>query len=245
MYLTALIFGAYGISKGGLALRKILFIGDYFLYKEKFLTTIHKEYQINFLDSLSMDRAYSIFLSYDMIILDHSVLKEYSYTLCNVAKQMNLSVLFLFSKDCIELDILHCFSEGADDYIYPSLSTPLILLKKIELILSRTSDLCSNIYQDSHMFINFNSLTAIIGNTNVDFTPLEFKLLKLFIKNSNTILTRQQIIYYLWDKQENYVAESSLNSIICRIRRRIDTENFHYIRTIYGVGYIWNSYLSE
>lgn len=92
------------------------------------------------------------------------------------------------------------------------------------------------------MLINFDSLTAIIGSNNVDFTPLEFKLLKLFIKNSNIILTRQQILYYLWDKQENYVAESSLNSIICRIRRRIDTENFHHIKTIYGVGYIWNSY---
>lgn len=79
------------------------------------------------------------------------------------------------------------------------------------------------------MILNFISLTAIIGSTTVIFTPVEFKLLKLFIINSNTVLTRQQILYYLWDKQENYVEESSLTSMICRICRRIDTESLHYI----------------
>lgn len=46
-----------------------------------------------------------------------------------------------------------------------------------------------------------------------------------------------------WDRNGNYVEETSLNSMICRIRQRIDTENHHYIKTIYGIGYMWISYL--
>ena len=221
---------------------KILFIGDYTLYKEKFRSSDYM-YQIDFLDSLSAESASSVFTPYNMVLLDHNTLAKHSYALCYIAKEMHIPVIFLFATTCKETDILNSFDVGSNDYIYPSLSTSSIVSKKIELILSKeNSVLSSNIYQDSHMLINFDSLTAIIGSNNVDFTPLEFKLLKLFIKNSNIILTRQQILYYLWDKQENYVAESSLNSIICRIRRRIDTENFHHIKTIYGVGYIWNSY---
>lgn len=223
-------------------MKKILFIGDYSLYEEKFRSAIQSYYLIDFLDSLSIEVANSTFLPYNMILLDYNILKEHSYALCRAAKKMHISVLFLFPMKCLELEILHSYDAGSDDYIYPSLSTSSILLKKIELILSKVESAQNNIYQDSHMILDFNSLTAIIDSTTIKFTPLEFKLLKLFINNSNTVLTRQQIIYHLWDKQENYVEESSLNGMICRIRHRIDTDSHHYVRTIYGVGYIWNDY---
>ena len=78
--------------------------------------------------------------------------------------------------------------------------------------------------------------------TATSFTPLEFKLLKLLSLNPNTVLTRQHLLYSLWDRNGNYVEETSLNSMICRIRQRIDTENHHYIKTIYGIGYMWSTY---
>ncbi|MFR4145014.1 MAG: helix-turn-helix domain-containing protein [Mediterraneibacter gnavus] len=53
------------------------------------------------------------------------------------------------------------------------------------------------------------------------------------------IVVRQRILDILWDKRGNYVDESSLNSIICRIRNKIDSKDHHYIKTIYGTGYMW------
>lgn len=82
----------------------------------------------------------------------------------------------------------------------------------------------------------------MIEGTATSFTPLEFKLLKLLSLNPNTVLTRQHLLYSLWDRNGNYVEETSLNSMICRIRQRIDTENHHYIKTIYGIGYMWSTY---
>lgn len=135
-------------------MQRILFIGDRALYKKKFKTTIQALYQIDFSDSLSVESANYVFLSYDMVLLDYNVLKEHSYDLCSIAKKKNISVLFLFETNCIEQDILHSFNKGADDYLYPSLSTTPILFKKIELILSkRTPGLHNNIYQDSHMIL--------------------------------------------------------------------------------------------
>ena len=90
--------------------------------------------------------------------------------------------------------------------------------------------------------LNFNSLTAVIEGTTTSFTPLEFKLLKLLSLSPNTVLTRQHLLYSLWDRNGNYVEETSLNSMICRIRQRIDTESHHYIKTIYGIGYMWITY---
>ena len=69
-------------------------------------------------------------------------------------------------------------------------------------------------YEDSHITLNFDSLTAVIEGAVTSFTPLEFKLLKLLSLNSNTVLTRQQLLYSLWDRNGNYVEETSLNSMI-------------------------------
>lgn len=86
-------------------LHRILFIGNRALYKEKFKTTIRTLYQIDFLDSLSVESSNYVFLSYDMVLLGYNALKKHSYDLCNIAKEMNISVLFLFSTNCVELDI--------------------------------------------------------------------------------------------------------------------------------------------
>ena len=87
--------------------------------------------------------------------------------------------------------------------------------------------------------LNFESLSASIDQNPVDFTPMEFKLLEMFTRNEGRILRRESILEELWDCRGNYTDESSLNSIICRIRSKIDTESLHYIKTVYGTGYMW------
>lgn len=115
-----------------------------------------------------------------------------------------------------------------------------LLLKKLDILFANYH--LATKYEDSHITLNFDSLTAVIDGIATSFTPLEFKLLKLLSLNPNTVLTRQHLLYSLWDRNGNYVEETSLNSMICRIRQRIDTENHHYIKTIYGVGYMWITY---
>ena len=88
-------------------------------------------------------------------------------------------------------------------------------------------------------------MTAVIEGTATSFTPLEFKLLKLLSLNPNTVLTRQYLLYSLWDRNGNYVEETSLNSMICRIRHRIDTENHHYIKTIFFPNFFCHYFSTE
>lgn len=46
-------------------------------------------------------------------------------------------------------------------------------------------------------------------------------------------------ITILCARNENRVEETSLNSMICSILQKINTENHHNIKTIYGIGYMW------
>lgn len=178
---------------------------------------------------------------YDIVILDISLPDGNGFTICEkIRKSRDSHTIILFlTADDLEANIIKGYNLGADDYITKPFSFP-VLEKKITAILSRThpSDKLDE-YQDKHLKLNFNSLSAYVDGKNVDFTPLEFQLLKLLIKNSGHIVTRQRILDILWDKRGNYVDESSLNSIICRIRNKIDLPEYHYIKTVYGTGYMW------
>lgn len=224
-------------------MKKLLLIGTPSILGKNLENILKQNYHTDFISTVPKQISSIPFISYNALILDFTLLHKYSLTICKSAKTHfpNIIVLFLCPTNIPEQIILDFYESGADDYLYSSLSSPTLLLKKLDVLF--TNNRLSTKYEDSHITLNFDSLTAVIEGTVTSFTPLEFKLLKLLSLNPNTVLTRQYLLYSLWDRNRNYVEETSLNSIICRIRKRIDTENHHYIKTIYGIGYMWIAYL--
>ena len=52
-------------------------------------------------------------------------------------------------------------------------------------------------------------------------------------------LTRSLLLEKLWDNEGNFVDEHTLTINISRLRSKISDETYHYIKTIYGMGYQW------
>lgn len=50
-------------------------------------------------------------------------------------------------------------------------------------------------------------MTASISGEGIVFTPLEYRLLKMFTKNPKIVLTRQVLLEKLWDIDGNFVDE--------------------------------------
>lgn len=226
-------------------MEKILFLGNKSLFKDYFKELNIDNYHIDSKSQVPERPSDIYFKPYSAVILDFYTLKDDSYVLCKTIKELcyDIHILFLFPIDTTERSILKCYQVGADDYLYPSLSSIKILQRKLDLLLYKKSNNTNvMIYSDGHITLDFSSFSASIDNNLIAFTPFEFKLLKLFTQNSYTIITREYILYFLWDKDENYVTGSSLNSIICRIRKKIDTKKHQYLKTIYGTGYMWIPY---
>lgn len=70
-------------------------------------------------------------------------------------------------------------------------------------------------------------------------TPLEYRLLKIWTKNPQVVLTRQILLEKLWDIDENFVDEHALTAAVSRVRNKIEAGGQQYIRTVYGMGYMW------
>ena len=94
-------------------------------------------------------------------------------------------------------------------------------------------------YEDGTLTINFSEMTAALSGKPLVFTPLEYRLLKVLTKNPQIVLTRQVLLEKLWDADGNFVDEHALTAAISRVRSKIETDGRQYIKTVYGMGYMW------
>ena len=174
---------------------------------------------------------------FDLAILDVNLPDGDGFSLCQKIKESkNSPVLFLSARD-LEEDVLNGFELGADDYITKPFNIT-ILLKKIAVILKRNNSKKS-IYVSGVLVIDFEQLTASLNGKELTFTPTEYKLLNIFISNKDILLTRQVLLEKLYDIDLNFVDEHTLTVNINRLRNKIETDDVKYIKTVYGMGYIW------
>ncbi len=173
----------------------------------------------------------------DLIILDINLPDLSGFDLIKQIKIINSNIPILILSACdLDSDILHGFNLGAEDYVTKPFNIE-ILHKKINVILKRNTK--NTFYKDNHLFFDKNISKLVIDNKEIKLTPLEFKLLSLFLENQNQILLKETIIEKIWDSNENYVDEHTLLVNISRLRNKIEDNKHHYIKTVYGLGYRW------
>ena len=136
--------------------------------------------------------------------------------------------------------MLKGYELGAEDYVTKPFSMS-VFQKKLSVVLGRLAKQSGggDCYEDSALSINFSEMTASLSGKALVFTPLEYRLLKILTKNPQNVLTRQVLLEKLWDADGNFVDEHALTAAISRVRNKIETEGRQYIKTVYGMGYMW------
>lgn len=181
----------------------------------------------------------------NLVLLDINLPDSDGFTLCRQMKKLrDVPVVFLTARD-LELDEMRGFDCGADDYITKPFSMAL-LHKRLHAILKRTAwGIKNRGYSDGHLSIDFDTANAVLDGKPLILTPTEYKLLKLFIENQGRVLTRQTILEQLWDVNGNYVDEHALTVQIGRLRGKLEKDGRKYIKTVYGLGYLWSTDLEN
>ena len=205
----------------------------------KAISVYFKKEKFYVLSSFSGQEALDILFqnNLDIIILDINLPDLSGFDLIEQIKIINSNIPILILSAC-DLDsvILHGFNLGAEDYVTKPFNIE-ILHKKINVILKRNTK--NTFYKDDHLFFDKNTSKLVIDNKEIKLTPLEFKLLSLFLENQNQIILKETIIEKIWDSNENYVDEHTLLVNISRLRNKIEDDKHHYIKTVYGLGYRW------
>lgn len=176
----------------------------------------------------------------DLVLMDGNLPDSDGFTLCSQMKKMrDVPVIFLTARD-LEQDEMRGFDCGADDYITKPFRMAL-LHKRIQAVLKRTDKGSTHKgYSDGYLTVDFDTTNVTLDGTRLILTPTEYKLMKLFIDNKGKVLSRQIILERLWDANGNFVDEHALTVNIGRLRGKLEKDNHKYIKTVYGMGYMWD-----
>ena len=177
----------------------------------------------------------------DLIILDVMLPILDGYEVCKKLRREgdNTPIIMLTVKDK-EIDKVLGLELGADDYVTKPFSLRE-LLARVKTIFRRTEERSTELtsYCIGETELNFKKYEARKRGQKVEFTPLEFQMLKLLIKQKGQVLTRDDFLDKIWGEDNLIVSSKTIDSHIANIRKKIedDPSNPRFIKSVRGVGY--------
>lgn len=173
----------------------------------------------------------------DGILLDLNLPDGDGIDCCRrIREKSDVPVLMLTARD-MEVDEIMGLTSGADDYITKPFSVSVLKIR-LKNILNRKqkSEEAEELLISEEICVNPRTLRAFRGEQEMELSMTEFRLLQYFLENRNRVLLKEQILQRIWDADGNYVEENTLSVNISRLRRKIGG---NHIRTIPGMGYLW------
>ena len=148
-----------------------------------------------------------------------------------IRKKSNLPILILtaFSDEEYKID---AFTNLADGYVEKPFSLPVLKVRIDSLVKKNYGHLEKFEYKD--LSVNFNSYTAKINDEEIDVNAKELDVLKCLLDNNGQVLTRMQIIDYVWKDSEEIPYDRVIDVYIKELRKKLQLD---CITTIRNVGY--------
>lgn len=163
---------------------------------------------------------------FDLLILDVNVPAPNGFELLECARENGVlsPAIFTTSRNAID-DVEEGFESGADDYLKKPYSPKELLLRIQNLLKRNFSHQNSNkIKIDEDIFFDIDSNTLFIKEMNQKLGDKESRLLNLFLKHKNALLTHEVIISHLWDYEESS-SDDSLRTYIKHLRKLIGKDH--------------------
>lgn len=174
----------------------------------------------------------------DLLLLDINLPNYDGYYICReVRKKSDIPIIIVTSRNT-EMDELMSINYGADHFVTKPYNTQ-ILLAKIESILRRVDNKSnSSLIEYKNMSLDISKSMLSFKNNSIELTKNEVKILHYLLTNIGKIVSRDQIMTYLWDSNM-FVDDNTLTVNINRLRRKLeDIGLVDIIETRRGQGYI-------
>lgn len=193
--------------------------------------------------------------SVKLILLDINLGNDSGFLLCKALREKtNIPILFISARQSDD-DVLIAYNIGGDDYIKKPYSLS-VLLAKVKVILKRYEN--SNIFSQNSdditnsefdkdnkcgdIRIDVNAMKVYIKEKDAGLKTKEFKLFSYLYENKNKVITKDELFTKIWG--DAFFSDGTLNVHIRKIREKIeeDPNNPKYIKTIWGTGYIFETF---
>ncbi len=180
----------------------------------------------------------------DVIILDIMLPGIDGLEVCSTLRKTfpELGIIMLTARTQ-DLDKIKGLEFGADDYVTKPFN-PEELILRIKALLRRMSEKTvekeDSIIECYPFKIDTNGRKMYKNDIELEMTPKEFLLMKLFIENPGKAFSRDELLNLVWGV--DFFGDSKIVDVnIRRLRKKIEDTSAHpnYIETVWGTGYRW------
>ena len=158
-----------------------------------------------------------------------------------IRSESNIPIMIISAKTADAERILG-LNIGADDYINKPFN-PLEVVARVKSAIRRFYDLGSSagagrkeVYKVSDLELDTESCTLRKSGSVIELTPVEYKIMELFMSHPGKVFTKQQIYECGWG-DEYVVADNNIMVSISKLRTKLDDDPSRYIKTLRGLGY--------
>lgn len=180
----------------------------------------------------------------DLAVLDVMLPGIDGFEVCKTLREYYSSIgIIMLTARTQDVDKIMGLEYGADDYIVKPFN-PLEIVLRIKAILRRIGEINNTDEIDQlnrgSFIIDLYSQKILKNNQEIDVTPKEYMLMKLFLENPNKAFTRNELLNLVWGY--NYFGDPKIIDVnIRRLRAKIEDDPSapKFIETIWGKGYRW------
>jgi DNA-binding response OmpR family regulator len=175
----------------------------------------------------------------DLIILDVMLPGMDGFEVCRHIRQeersQEIPVIMLTAKG-EEVDRVVGLELGADDYMVKPFS-PRELVLRIKAILRRgnAQEADKEVLTVGMLSVDIPRHKVLVGNEDVELTPMEFKLLVTLMQRQGRVQTRDSLLSDVWGLGAD-IYTRTVDTHIKRIRQKLKGAA-KFIETVPGVGY--------
>ena len=180
----------------------------------------------------------------DLVVLDLMLPEIGGLDVCReLRKESDVPIVMLTAR-VEEEDRVAGFELGADDYVTKPFS-PRELAARIRAVLRRTAqdreDNSPARLTYREITLDTQRRTTSVGQTSLNLTPTEYRLLAMFLREPGRTFTRDEIINRVFGYDFDGF-DRTVDSHVSGLRRKLDAaaKDRGYIQTVYGVGYRLN-----
>jgi DNA-binding response OmpR family regulator len=173
---------------------------------------------------------------FDIAIIDINLPGKSGFSLIEYIREQGYTypLIAMTARDGI-VDKIKGFDLGLTDYIVKPFNL-LELRARIQVHARKTE---SNIIKTDNYTLKPLSFEFTAYGKKIDVTTLELRMLEILLRRNQTIVTLDDLIEFVWGDSPDLVSPP-VRIHIANLRKKLGDNDYKIIRTIPGVGYIFN-----
>jgi DNA-binding response OmpR family regulator len=174
---------------------------------------------------------------YDLVILDNMLPSKLGRDICVELRDSGKTMPILIHTVQGDLDTkIDMLEIGADDYVTKPFHFGE-LMARIQALLRRPPQIKSEILELGDLKVDTGKQEVTRAGEAVYLTRKEFQLLEYLLRNSDSVVSRGQILEHVWDVNADPFS-NTIETHILNLRKKIDRSMLQkLIHTIPGRGY--------